>query len=177
MIPTNVADAAAAIKGGEIGLIPVIKIGDLTISALTGLSGPDAKTITRKPVEAGFTITDAAVKVPFVKNLDICLANPSFAIDAGISAALTGDFAGFTETWRDKKDQLYQIFNDTEIVDVQTHEDIYESAIIEVIDPFFDVAENSDAFFARVTVSEIMQVKTIVTSGILDQPKVSVGGL
>ena len=101
-IPTNVADAAQAINDGTLGVIEDIMIGDLLISALMGLQTPLETVITRKPIQEGFSITDAAVHQPQGIQMMICLANPDFSIDAGIDAALSGSFAGFTDSWRDK---------------------------------------------------------------------------
>lgn len=175
-IPNNIADTAAAIKNGDIGLIPVVKIGDITVTALTGLSAPHSVEITRKPVQAGYDITDAAIKQPNELTLNIVLANPEFSVSAGIDAALTGNFSGFTETWRDKRDRLKQLLDIHELVTVQTHEDTYNNMLVRMIDPIFDVDNNADAYVATVYCTEI-QFGDEETGGVIDQPLQSVGGL
>src|SRR3989304_2112162 len=124
-IPTNVVDAAAAIKDGVLGAIETIKIGDLVVSALTGLEGSDEWDIVQRPVEAGFLVTDAVVKLPYQRTLHIVLANPDFSVEAGITAALTGSVDQFTQTWRDKKQTLKSMGG--EGLSVAPHERGYES--------------------------------------------------
>lgn len=154
-IPSNLADAAAAVRDGEFGLIEDIKIGDLIVSALTGLDGSDEMTITEKPVEAGYNITDAAIKMPARRSLDIVLANPSYTIEAGITAALSGNVEQLVDTWREKKKRLYQIFEDRELVTLQTHEDILESMLIQSITPLYDLENNLDAFVCNVQMQQV----------------------
>ncbi len=177
MIPNNVADAAAAVKDGELGLIEQVYIGDLLVSALTGLSGGDEMIVTRKPIEEGFAASDAAVRLPTVRSLDICLANPDYSIEAGATAAMTGDVSSLTDTWRDKKDKLFQMFESKEIVEVTTHENSYPSMIIESITPWYDVEENWDAYFATVVVSEIPETSSGTDGGLIDKAKDAVGGM
>ena len=74
-IPAS-ALAASVILAVESLQLEYIKIGDLIVSACTGLSGSNEITITEKPIGAGYPITDAAVDVPLEKSLDIVLANP-----------------------------------------------------------------------------------------------------
>jgi hypothetical protein len=176
-IPNNIADAAAAVRDGSLGLITVAKIGDLVVSALTDLSATLAIIPTRKPIAAGYTVTDAAVDVPQDLSLTICLSNPQYSADAALAAAMTGDVSGLTETWRDKRDQLKQMLDDREIVTVQTHEGVYESMLVTMIDPIFDVDENADAYFAYVSCTKYRQIETGAGGGLLDKAKESVGGL
>ena len=39
-LPTNINDAAQALKSGDLELIDQVKIGDILVSALTSLSEP-----------------------------------------------------------------------------------------------------------------------------------------
>jgi len=177
MIPNNIADAVASIRDGEFGLIEQIYIGDLLVSALTGLSGSDEMIVTEKPIEEGYAATDAAVRLPTVRSLDICLANPDYSIETGVTAALTGDVSSLTDTWRDKRDTLWQMFEDKEIIEVQTHEDNYPSMIIQSITPWYDADENWDAYFATVVVRELIETSTGSEGGLLDKAKDAVGEL
>jgi hypothetical protein len=175
-IPMTLADAATAIQDGTLGLIETIAMGDIAVSALISLDGTDELAVTDKPIESGMSIADAAIDIPLERNLYICLANPDFSVESGITAALTGTFSGFAETWRDKKDQLYKYFNDREIISITTHEDYYENMLIQSITPYWDVDENYDAFFARVTIKRITTIEDALT-GIIDSPEDAVGGL
>ena len=179
-IPTNVVDAAAAIKDGSLGLIDEVSIGDLVVSALQGLRGGDEKEITERPVEAGFSVIEAAVERPTVRVLDIVLTNPDFSVEAGITAALNGSIEQFTETWRDKKEKLYTMYNGSELVTVTTHENVYPGMLIQRIEPWYDVDENWDCFIATVTFQQFdeRQTESIDSlAGALTAGIKSVGGL
>lgn len=155
MLPTNIADAAAAIRDGELGLIEEIKIGDLVISALTGLDYADEMEITERPMQAGYLATDAATELPKVFNLDIVLANPDYSVDAGVNAALTGNVDQFNKTWRDKRDQLNEYWKTKTVVSFQSHETITDDLLIQSIRPYFDVNDLYDAYFANVVLKKI----------------------
>jgi hypothetical protein len=153
--PTNIADAAAAYRDGSLGLIEEIKIGDLVVSALTAIDYSHEMEITEKPLQAGYDATDAAKEIPIEINIDICLANPDYSIEAGLTAALTGNAESLVQTWRDKKNQLYEYWKTKTLVSFQSHESIEDSLLIRSIRPYFDVDENYDAFFANVTLKKI----------------------
>ncbi len=172
-IAGNLASAAASLLGG----MEDAKIGDLTLSALMALEGSDPLDVTRKPVDKGFVMTDAAVALPKDRTLEICLADPCFSPEALIQAALSGDAASLTQTWREKKDLLYKMKDDRELVTVQTHEEVLPSMMIQDIIPHYDVNENMDAFFATVFVMEIRVVEGSAAGGLLDQALDAVGGL
>ncbi len=175
-IPTNISDAVSAIRDGEFGTMDAM-IGDIMVSALIGLSNPKDLMVTRKPVEEGYAITDAAVDVPRDITLTVVFANPEYSVDAALGAALSGNIAGFNDTWRDKRDQLYQLQEDREIITVQTHENLYENMIVSSISPIWDNEDNSDAWFADIAFQEITTVSTEAVGGLLDKAKEVVGGL
>jgi hypothetical protein len=177
VLPTNIADAAAALRDGELGKIETVKIGDVIVSALRDVQFIDDSIVTRKPVQAGYTMTDAAVDLPDEVNLVILLANPDFSLEAGIDAALTGNVDQFTSTWRESKAELYGYKADKEIIEAQTHEDLFTSMMIQSISPLYDVDENYDAWFANVLLVEIQQGSDGETFGIIDSPIEDVGGL
>lgn len=175
--PNNIADIVAQARDGELGLIETIKIGDLVVDMLTGLNAPDQANVTRKPIAAGFAVTDAAADVPIDIVMNIVLTNPEYSIDSGVQSVLTGNFSSLTETWRDKKDELYQLFTDREIITIQTHDRIFESMIISSIEPIYDVDENWDAFFATVTALQIRKVQAETTTGLVNAAKSDFGEL
>jgi hypothetical protein len=176
-LPNSMADVVQAIRDGEIGLIDVIKIGDLTVSQLTGLSAPRTLVATRKPVQAGFTGTDAAVDDPRELSLDILIANPDYSIETGTTAVLSGDIDSLTKTWRDGKRDLEQKFDDHEILTIQTHEGVYTSMLMQSLDPLFDVDENSNAYIANVSAIKITQFGDESTGGKVDAPEQILGEL
>ena len=179
MIPSNAAQAIAAIQDGVLGLITEAKIGDIVLGALTSLDNPSSLQITQKPVEDGSLMTDMAIDDPVSISLGILLTNPQFSAEAGAQALLTGNPGLFTDTWRDKRDQLYQYYNDREIITVQTHENVYDSMLTQSIDPLWDVEENYDAFFAIVTFQKIVTFSSKISGGSskIASAKESVGGL
>ena len=179
-IPTNIVDAAASIKDGTLGPITEVSIGDLVVSALQGLSGDDVMEITERPVEAGFNVIEAAVELPLERTLEVVLANPDFSVEAGVTAALNGSVSQFTETWRDKKQKLYDMRKGRQIVTVTTHENVYNNMLIQRISPWFDVDENYECFIASVTVRQLDTRQTGAAEGLegaLTASLSSVGGL
>jgi hypothetical protein len=152
-IPTNVVDAVSAIKDGTLGVIATIQIGDVVVSALTGLQWPMEREVTRRPVQAGFSVVMGANIVPGDIVMDVVLANPNFAPEAVVTAALTGGMSGFTATWREKKSQLEQYFTDGEILDGTTHIAPFSGYLISRLEPRFDNEENWDCWIANVTLT------------------------
>jgi len=152
-IPTNVVDAASAIKDGTLGVIEVVKIGDVVVSALIGLQTPKEREVTRRPVQAGFNVVMGANIIPSDIVLDVVLANPNFAPESVVTAALTGEMSGFTSTWREKKSQIETYFADGEILDGTTHLEPFTSHIISRIEPRFDNEENWDCWIATITLT------------------------
>lgn len=177
VLPANVADGIAAIQDGELGVIEDVMIGDVLVSALSGLSNPLEASITRKPVEAGYLSTDAGKVLPRDLVLDVVLGNPEFSVEAGLDAALTGSVDSFTETWRDKRDTLEGYLKTFEVIDVQTHEGLYSDYLVQRIDPWWDVDANVNALIATVTIFQYRQSGGDGDAGIIDAAKEGVGNL
>ena len=167
-LPATLSDAIQQFRDGQLGKIETIKIGDLVVDALTDMSAPSVLTVTRKPIEKGYNITDAAIREPLIIDITIALTNPDYSASAAITAAVTGNLESLNQTWRDKHNDLYQIHWDREIVKYQSHEGVYSSMIISVIDPIWNVDENYDAFFAHVTLEQITIIETDVNKGSFD---------
>ena len=166
-IPASAAAASVLLAVGNL-LLEDVKIGDLLVSACTGLSGANELEITRKPIGTGYVITDAAVDVPIEKTLDIVFSNPQFSPEKLAQALLTGEIESYTESWRDKKDKLYEMQKNRDIVTLQTHENSYENMLIRVIDPVFDNVENWDGWLGTVILSQIIPIAADSGGGILD---------
>lgn len=175
-IPTNMVDAIAAVKDGDLGLITTVMIGDVLVSALIGLYAPKRLRVTRKPVQAGYDMTDAAVEEPKMLYMDICLSNPDLSIEAGLQAALTGNPGSLTSTYREKKDTITGYLENKQLITIQTHEGVHESMLLTEIDPYWDAAENWNAFFANVRAEEIRTSGDEV-GGLFDSSEVAVNGL
>lgn len=152
-IPTNIVDAAAQIKDGTLGVIDLIIIGDVQVSALTGLLQPREKDVTRRRVQAGFEVINGMVELSTDIVLDVVLTNPDFSPEAAVTAALTGGFDGFTDTWREKRDGIYAMFEANEIIDGSTHQGPFTSHVISRIEPLFDNMENYDCWIGRITLT------------------------
>jgi hypothetical protein len=163
-------DVAQQIKDGILGVLETVRIGEITLSALEGLSGSDTLIPTRKPIAANYDMTDAAVKEPTERALTILLADPEYSAESGLTALLTGDLAGLTESWRDKRDLLYQYQKFRTLVDYQTHENVYPPSLVVDISPIWDVSENQDAFMAVVTMFEIVTNIEEKGTGLNDSP-------
>lgn len=179
-IPTNIVDAAAQIKDGTLGVINLITIGDVQVSALTGLQQPREKEVVRRRVQAGFEVIVGAVELSTDIVMDVVLANPDFSPEAAVTAALTGSFAGFTDTWRDKRDALYAIFETNEIISGSTHQGPFSSYLVSRIEPLFDNMENWDCWIGRVTLTPFNNQQLEAAADVanaMTAAKKSVGGL
>lgn len=155
MIPGNVNDLIQAARDGELGLVDQVKIGDLVVSALIGLDDPTSSQIAQHKVQTGSVLAYSVTDERDTISLSIMLANPDYSVDGALTAAATGSAASFTDTWRDKKKQLYEIKSTRTVVDVQTHEELYSNCLVQAIYPEYDVDENWDCFFATVVVERI----------------------
>jgi hypothetical protein len=175
--PSGVADATKSIVKSALGVVEQVTIGDVLVNALTSLQNDRSLRVTRKPVAAGYSMTDAAVDDPRELVLGICLADPTISIDQITSAMVTGNVSSLGETHRDKRRQLEQLMDDREIIEAQTHEDLYQNMIIEFIGPLWDVDENWDAFFATVRLVQITTADQAEEAGLLDQELEGAGGL
>ena len=148
-IPTNLADAVAGVRDGTIGAQQV-KIGELIVSALTGVRISRRKEVTRRPVQAGYSVDMGVIDTPDQIEMDIVLANPDYSPEGLITAAVTGSVSELTETWTDKRDQLYAIMDGREIIDVTTHDHGFSSFVIEEIEPRFDAEEDVEGWVGTV---------------------------
>lgn len=179
-IPTNIVDAASSIKDGTLGVIETIQIGDVIVSALTGLQNEMIREVTRRPVQAGFEVMMGANVVPSDIVMDVVLANPNLAPEAVVTAALTGGMSGFTSTWREKKAQLEQYFTDGEILDGSTHIAPFTSHLISRITPVYDNEENWDCWIATIILTPFNNQQVESDTGVLGAATAalkSVGGM
>ena len=177
MLPTNIADAVAQLRDGELGNWETIKIGDVVVSALMDVDYTDDSVITDRRVQAGYSATEAAVDLPDELGLTVCFANPDYSVEAGVEAALTGSVTQLLTTWREAKDEIYAYKADMTIVEVQTHEDLFTSMLIKSISPAYDVDENWDCWIGYIQLKELQGYATEDEYGIIDSPIEDVGAL
>jgi hypothetical protein len=149
MTATNILNAVMAGKDGALG-IQKAKIGDLLLDCVTGIRPVYRKEVTRRPVQTGFTVDVGVLDTPFELELDIVLANPAFSPENLVGAALTGNVAALTKTWREKRDELFALYNDKTIVDVTTHDQSYSPLVIYEITPQYDVEMDVDGWIGTV---------------------------
>ena len=151
---TNLADAIAGLRDGTLGTQQV-KIGSLVVSALLGLSIPRKKKITKRPVQAGYAVAMGVIDVPDEIEMDIVLADPVFLPEGMVASALTGLPEEISETWKEKKDLLYSMFDEKEIVDLTTHEVGYPPIyVIKEIDPKYEAEEDWDGWIGTVRLAQ-----------------------
>ena len=172
----DTASVAAAWAAGALGNIDSVKIGDIVVSACEGLSNPSELVITEKTIGTGYPIADAAVKVVQTVTLNIAFVDPQITAEALQQALMTGDTTGLTEGWRDKKAALKAYQDELGIVTTQTHEDIYENTMVQLIDPVYDALNNWDGFFATVEMKQIKRQPT-EEGGLFDSAAEALGEL
>jgi len=149
-IPTNLADAIAGMRDGTIG-VQQIMIGDVIVSALGELRMPVRKDITRRPVQAGYSVSKGIIDTPDEIEMDIVLANPDYSPEGLVGAAINGDVESLTETWVEKKDQIYSDFNEKKIISFTTHEQGFPPIYaIEMIDPKYNAEEDWEGWIGTV---------------------------
>lgn len=175
--PATIKNAVDQLKNGTMDNVEDVKIGDIIISALNGVSCPSSLSVTRKPIAAGYAISDAAVDIPLEITLEICIADPQMTADELLAAAISGDLS-LSEKWQDKSAHLAQTMDNREIVTVQTHDSVYDNMLISAIDPAYDVDSNYDCWFGTVNLTQIITSSVGVgNTGIADSVLESVGGL
>lgn len=157
-LPTNIVSIINQARSGELGNIETIKIGDVLVDILENVTGSDVMRITRKPVEAGFAVTDAAIREPTERTFEVILTDPEYSATAAINAALTGTLESFNTTWRDKRDTIMGYFLNREIIDITSHDALYQSMMIQSITPLYDAGENLDAWMASIHFQEYQVV-------------------
>jgi hypothetical protein len=167
MISVSTAAAAAALAA-NITTLRDVKIGNLVVSACTGLSGPSELLVTEKPIGTGYPISDAAVSVPLEKTVDIIFTTPQYSAEQLAAAIQSGSAASITGTWVDDKNELYDLQTTREIVKLQTHEGSYPNMIISLIVPVFDNIENWDGWIGAVTLKQINYASTEPEGGLVD---------
>lgn len=155
MIANNITDLIQSARDGEIGVIDQILIGDLLVSALSGLDAPETLSLTNRRIQDGSEMATMATDERQTVSMDICLANPELSIEGAITAAVTGNIGVLSDTWRDKRDYLRKLKTDREVVDIQTQDEIYPSFLIVGIYPRFDSDENWDAFICTVVLEKV----------------------
>ena len=148
-ISTNIADAAAAVREGSIGIQNVM-IGDVFVSSLTALRITYRKEVTRRPVQAGYSIPMGVIDTPIEIEMDIVLANPDYSVEGLVGAALTGSPEQLSETWTEKRDALMALWSSKEIVDVTSHDQGFSGYVIESIEPQYDAEEDWEGWIGTV---------------------------
>lgn len=144
-IPTNLVDAIASIRDGTIGSQQAM-IGDVFISALLAVRHTCRKEITRRPVQAGYSVSIGVIDTPEELEMDIVLANPDYSPEGLITAAITGSLTLLKETWVEKRDQLYATMAAKEIITATSHDQSFAEYVIEEIQPTYDAEDDWDGW-------------------------------
>jgi hypothetical protein len=153
-IPTNIADVAAGIRDGTIG-VQQVRIGDVVVNALIGLQAPRRKEVTKRPVQAGYSVSMGVIDIPDEIEMIIVLGNPDYSPEGLVTAALTGSPEQLAETWKEKIDALTVIFDTRQIVDFTTHVCGYPPIfVIDELIPISDNEEDWDGWIGTVHLSQ-----------------------
>ena len=142
------------------GLNPVL-IADLSIDVLRSETPIYDFEVTEHPVESGFEIADARIARPIGVTLEIILTDTELSASAVGFAALENSL-GY-DTWRDKRDRLYEIKDSNELIDVVTPLGTYESVTISSI-RIDQTPSTSQALFCRVDFREVRIVSTEINN-------------
>jgi hypothetical protein len=137
-----------------------VLIGDLPIDVLRSETPVYDYDLTEHPVESGFDITDARIERPIGVTLECILTDTDLSARAVGTAALN-DTLGY-DSWKDKRDRLYEIRDSSEVLDVVTPLDRYESMTITSL-RVDQTPGTASALFFRVDLREVRFVSSIIT--------------
>lgn len=138
------------------GLTPNL-IGDLPIDVVLSESPTYDFEITEHPVMSGASISDARIKKPIGVTLECIFTDPDFSAGALAKSFISGTFS--LNTWKDKRDRLYEIKDTNELIDVNTVSNSYTDMTIVNVTP--DIRPTTaNAFFCTVEFREIETVST-----------------
>lgn len=151
---------------GFFGLVPIM-IADLPIDILHSETPVYDYEVTEHPAEAGSDLTDNRRAKPVGVTLDVTLTDTSLSPSAVGTALISGTFG--LESWRDKKDRLYDIMRNDEVVNVTTDLDSYESQVIQSLTPS-RTPQNSNSFRCTIVLKQVRIVSSSVS--ILDPSNV-----
>lgn len=147
------------------GLTPA-KIGDLAVDLAITYSAPREATVTERPVEKGFAVSDARYIKPQYITMECIFTDPDVSGGNVARQASNGTLRqSLTTSWREKRDRLYELFETQELLEVSTPEQDYENMVILEILPDRR-ASTANAFFCTVNLREIRQVSSAI--GIVD---------
>lgn len=152
MIPNNVADLIKASQDNREGVFDTVSIDDLVVDCLVSLEAPSSLDIVEKQFQDGISKTDVAVTENNDITMEIVFTNPELSLDNVAEAYAKDDFGKFSDSFVDKKKRLYEIFNNREIINTQTHDEIYPNGMIQSIEPLYDSEENEEAFICNVII-------------------------
>jgi hypothetical protein len=132
-----------------------ILIGDIVVDVLVSESPVYDFDITARPVEAGLDITDARIAKPVALALECIITDD--IIELSLSSALS--LLGGIQTWKDKKNKLFELKDSNQLIDVITPLDTYDDMSIASIQ-IDQNKSNSTALFFRISFKNIKLVKT-----------------
>jgi hypothetical protein len=141
------------------GVNPVL-IEDLPVDVLRSETPVYDFDLTAHPVESGFDVTDARVARPIGVTLECILTDTDLSASATGFAALNGTL-GF-DSWKDKRDRLYEIKDSSEVVDVVTPLDKYSSMVITSL-RIDQTPGTAQALFFRADFREVRFVSSLIT--------------
>ena len=120
--------------------------------------------ITNRPVEIGLSITDARIEQPFSLVLDCIVTDDILELSVG---AITSLLDGI-DTWRDKRDKLYELKDKNKVVTVSTPFYEYTNMLIKSI-RFDRDKENSSALFFQLELQNVRFVASAISDIDLSQ--------
>lgn len=141
------------------GLVPIM-IGDLPIDILHSETPSYEYEVTEHPAEEGSDVTDNRRAKPVRVTLDVTLTDTSLSPSAVGTALISGTFS--LKSWRDKKDKLYDIKRNDEVINAVTDLDSYEKYVIASLTPS-RTAQNSSSFRCTIVLKQIRIVSSAVS--------------
>jgi len=130
--------------------VQTAKISDLLIDVVSDIRVTLRKEVTRKPVQAGFSVDRGVIDTPIEIEIDCVLASPEYSLENLLDAGFGNSSLTLTKTWEEKRDQLLSYFNDKTIVDFTSHEASYAPLVVAEIAQRYDSEENLDGWMGTI---------------------------
>ena len=135
----------------QFGLTPAL-IGELPIDVVLSEIPVYDFVVSEHPVETGESVNSSRYAKPVSVTIECIFTDPTFGPQSAGKKLLNGTYS--LDTWRDKKDKLYEIKDSNKAFNLQTELDLYKDMVISSIIPNRAV-QNTSAFFCRIVFTHV----------------------
>ena len=157
-ISTAISDPQQFLR--KLGASPAM-IGDLVLDVVVREAPNHTWNVTEHKTESGSAVSDFRIKNPDVLVLDVVFVNKQYGVRDVIANTLSGEGLVPT-TWRDKYEELKEVWANDEPVTVVTGLDSYANMVVQNVAPVRQASTAGSLVFT-VTLREVKIVNTEVS--------------